>query len=223
MNSLTELQQRITAKVPQAYVEYVNSRPLVELCEQGMDPKTLLVLNLELMALDEFADSKGWFFLTGDGCGNYTYVDTSVDEQRVLLWSHDPIETVDLKESLESFLLDALQVSRIDCVPSPSRLYLCRTKSHCEAILDPITLSEWIAIADETPEVRHVGYRTATNPFTGEQDRFDIPGFAIVRGDDESTTATWFNGAVIFDDAPTARRIATQIAERLNARLITSV
>ena len=47
--------------------------------KQGFDPKTLLILNLELAELPRYDESDRRFFLNGDGCGNYHFVDLAGD------------------------------------------------------------------------------------------------------------------------------------------------
>jgi hypothetical protein len=146
---------------------------------RGFDPKTLLIFNLEMRESPHFPKDKFW--LCGDGCGNYFFVEAGDRRGKVALWSHDPPGIEAMDEDLAKFLQTAEQDHAVDIEPPPGDAYLYRTKLPGESILDPIGMEEWQKVVRENPALEHLGYRRGINPFTGEEMRFDTPGLSVAR------------------------------------------
>jgi hypothetical protein len=108
------LETRLNGCVPAAYREHVRAQAPASLVKKGFDPKTLLILNLELEGFERYGGIDRRFFLTGDGCGNYYFVDLGGDPTKVLLWAHDPPGIEDPGYNLARFLRDSEQDNRID-------------------------------------------------------------------------------------------------------------
>jgi hypothetical protein len=179
---LNELERRLGARTPRAYREFVEREPPKSLIRRGFDPKTLLVLNLELRETDREGYTRGRFFLNTDGCGNYYFVKLGPSARTVLLWSHDPLGIEKTGQALAAYLREATQEFRIGRPVPRGELCICRTSAPDESVLDPIPLESWIAAVNSTDGVEYLGYREGTNPFTGEVVRFEMPGFTRVLG-----------------------------------------
>ncbi|HYP98418.1 MAG TPA: hypothetical protein VER96_07075 [Polyangiaceae bacterium] len=217
---LSELEARLGGVVPTAYRALVGSETPSALEARGFDPKTLLVLNLELRTY-KHVECTGRFFLNGDGCGNYYFTELDAFASRVLLWSHDPPGIEDPALLLGPYFRETEQLCRIDWPPSPGRLYICRSDSYGESILLPIELADWIAAVEATDGIVHVGYRQGRNPFTGDTIRIDSPGLArTVKG--ERAYASFHYGRGQLDDCPEHRAIAVQLAEKLGAHVLSA-
>lgn len=221
VKELEELCLRTGVSVPAAYVDHLESMARRELLENGFDPKTLLVLNLELaQELDQAGASQSRLYLSGDGCGNYYFVDLKADADTVKLWAHDPLGIEDPEASLQEHLRAGNELSRIDSPVFPGNMYICRTERYGESILDPIELQEWIDAVEATPGVTYRGYRDATNPFTGEKDSFEIPGYCVVATDKKTLSLQLHCGRGAMTDEPELLRIANALAKRLNAKVL---
>lgn len=173
---ILELERRLAGNVPRAYVELIRTESAASLIQRGFDPKTLLVLNLELRDVGDHLDARDRFFLNGDGCGNYYFTALEFGADCVLLWAHDPPGIEAPEQTLASYLHTAEQTCRIDWPVHPGRLYICRTSAYAESILDPIDLSEWVTAVESNDDLEYRGYREGKNPFTGEVIRFHSPG-----------------------------------------------
>lgn len=220
MATLDDLRIRLSAKVPRGYVHYSLSQPKMSLAKQGFDPTTLLVLNLELAELRVSDEDDKRFFINGDGCGNFLFVDGTNGDEIVQTWVHDPLEIADLGVQLTDYLPTAEQECRIDHPPEEGLLYICRTRRFGESILNPIRIDEWLAAVAATDGIEHLGYWEATNPFTNEKDRFDERGYSVVSAAREKRRVRWFCGRVFLDDTPANRDIARILAEKLSAKLL---
>jgi hypothetical protein len=162
-----------------AYSECFKKIGAAKLQRLGFDPKTLLVFNLELRESPDLPKDKLW--LTGDGCGNYYFVEAGDRRGAVSLWSHDPPGIEPMNEDLAAFLKSAEQIDPIATEAPPGDAYISRTKVPGESILDPIGLEEWLAVVRQIPALEFVGYLKGTNPLTGEEMRFESPGLSIGR------------------------------------------
>ncbi|TWT65170.1 hypothetical protein Pla123a_49160 [Posidoniimonas polymericola] len=220
MGSLEDLVARISGPVPEGYLQYLRFNSADAVSEQGFDPTTLLVLNLELTDLEDTEEHRKRFFLTGDGCGNYLFVVGDDPAEVVHLWDHDPLGIVSTDESLSDFLPTAEQQCRIDWPPNEGDLYICRTSRYGESILDPIPIEEWIAAVDATEGIRHQGYSEGKNPFTGVVVRFDEQGFSLIGEGGARNSARWYHGRVMLRDTPGNRQLAESLAVKLAARVI---
>jgi hypothetical protein len=205
--------------LPPAYRAYCQARGVAALEAQGFDPKTLLVLNLELQQLEHLDGIDQRFFLTGDGCGNHYFVDLAGDLNKILLWAHDPPGIENAKLQVSGFLLDAEQTRRIDSPVEPGELWICRTPRHGESILDPISLDAWQAAVGSTEGLTYLGYREARNPFTRQVIRIEAPGHTIVDGHKHRFLA-FFHGRARLDDIPELRSIAAELAGKLEAHVL---
>jgi hypothetical protein len=150
----------------------------LRLKQRGFDPRTLIILNLELRSVGLPA---GGLYLSGDGFGNYWFVAAADRRGKVALWSHDPPGIEPTKWHLLEFLQVQEQESPISTEAPPGDVYISRTKVPGESILDPITLREWVDVVKQVPCMRFLGYKPGRNPFTGEQMRFNSPGGALAR------------------------------------------
>jgi hypothetical protein len=213
------LETRLNGCVPPAYRVYVRAQARASLLKQGFDPKTLLILNLELEGLEHHDGIDRRFFLTGDGCGNYYFVDLGGDPTKILLWAHDPPGIEDPGYNLAKFLRDSEQDNRIDRPVEHGLLWICRTPTYAESILDPITLVEWVEAVRSTEGLSYVGYRDYKNPFTGELIRADAPGRTAVLGH-ENCDILFRHGRARLDDSPGVRSIAATLANKLKANLL---
>lgn len=222
MATLEDLKDRISADVPAGYVHYLLSHPMVSVAKQGFDPTTLLVLNLELAELEESTEHEKRFFINGDGCGNYLFVDKTHEDERVQMWVHDPLEIADLGLQLTDYLATAEQECRIDLAPGAGQIYICRTHRYGESVLDPIRLDEWITAVAVTEGIEHRGYREATNPFTNEKHRFTEQGYSLVSAAGKKQSVRWFRGRVLLSDSYVNREIAYALAGRLEANVLAS-
>jgi hypothetical protein len=146
-------------------------------------------------------------------------VDVSSDPSKVLLWAHDPPGIEDPDCCLEDFLRDSKQIYRIDWPIEQGSLWLCRTPTYAESILDPITLKEWIDAVRTTDGLEYQGYREGKNPFTGAVFRVETPGRTRVLGLKQSHIE-FFHGRALLDDNPVSRPIATILAKKLSAKLL---
>jgi hypothetical protein len=216
---LDALEARLEINAPRAYREHVQSTSAAELAQQGFDPKTLLVLNLELKELKYYENIRNRFFLNGDGCGNFYFVDLDADEDTILLWAHDPPGIEYPGYVLATYLRDAEQECRIDFPIMPWHLCICRTARHAESILNPISLEEWIAAVNSTEGVHYLGYREFQNPFTGETIRIEMPGTAKFMGDN-NLRIDFRHGRAMLKDSPLGRPIAIALAQKLGANLL---
>jgi hypothetical protein len=212
-----KLANRLGGALPSAYRDLVQSEDASSLAQRGFDPKTLLVLNLRLRVW-EHIDSEGKFFLNGDGCGNYYFTQLTANAEGVLLWSHDPPGIEDPGFTLASYLREAEQLCRIDWPPQPGRLYICRSPTYGESILNPIGLDEWITAIGSTTGIAHVGFREGRNPFTGETIRIEIPGLAITSGSNRADVQ-FHDGRAELEETPAHRAIAEQLARFLGAQV----
>ena len=220
--TIVDLPRRLKSPVPKQYEEYVAKTKPATLKRRGFDPKTLCVLNLELRAADTEGWTKGRFFLSGDGCGNYCFVDDSKRSAstNVLLWSHDPPGIEDCAVDLLSFLTTAEQMNPIVKSIDPNRLCIARTDSVGESILDPIELHEWKEAIAKCAGVEYPGHLNGLNPMTGEPIRIERPGTAVANVGDKSIRLTLFNGRVEGKFAKAFRSIAESLATALKARLV---
>lgn len=216
---LTALESRLGLSVPPKYRDYVQSNAAVAVVKRGFDPKTLLILNLELKDLKSFEGITKRFFLNGDGYGNYHFVDLAGDQNRVLLWAHDPPGIEDLERSVADHLRDSEQDCRIDWPIEPEQLWICRTSTYAESILDPISLDEWIEAVRSTKGLDYQGHRKGTNPFTGESLRIETPGLTAVVGH-EKALIFFLHGRAQLDNRDFIRPIATGLAHALKANLL---
>jgi hypothetical protein len=213
---LGEVEVRLGGPVPGAYRELAEVEPEF-LVERGFDPKTLLVLNLQLRCW-EHVDSQAKFFLNGDGCGNYYFTELAVEAERVLLWSHDPPGIEDPDYRLPAYLRESDQECRVDFPVRSGTLYICRSALYGESILEPIGLAEWVAAVEATAGITHVGYREGRNPFTDETIRVDSPGLALIAGSNRPSVSFHYGRAEL-EDRPDHRAIAQQLAKSLQAYL----
>ncbi len=218
---LSALESRLVLSAPPGYREYIQSNASALVVKQGFDPKTLLILNLELDELEHFEGISKRFFLNGDGCGNYYFVDLAGDQNEVLLWAHDPPGIEHLGQSLAEHLRDSKQDCRIDWAIAPGHLWLCRTSAYAESILDPISLAEWIDAVRSTEGLEYRGYREGKNPFTGESLRVETPGLTAVVGH-EKAFISFFHGRARLDNLSFTRPIAATLASKLQANLLGS-
>ncbi len=216
---LDYLETRLKGHVPPAYREYVRVQAPASLVKQGFDPKTLLILNLECEGFEHYDGIDRRFFLTGDGSGNYYFVDLGGDPTKVLLWSHDPEGIEDPGYNLAMFLCDSVQENRIDRPVEPGSFWICRTPTYAESILDPITLDEWGDAIRSTEGLRYLGYREVMNPFTSEKRHVDAPGRAAVLGHTDCYIE-FVHGRALLDDRPDLRSIAATLAHKLKANLL---
>lgn len=206
--------------MPAGYVLYAQTTPVDSLVEQGFDPKTLLVLNLGSRNLEDSAEHQERFFLSGDGCGNYLFVNANTDPEKVLLWAHDPVGIEDPRLQLSTYLPSAVQEDRIDHPPRPNTLHICRTPRYGESILDPIALEDWIAAVNETSGIEYRGYRDAPNPFTGQVQRIELPGIAVVVVGSETFEVSYWRGGAALRDTPLNMEIAATLAAKLGAHVL---
>lgn len=218
-DDLALLRARVLAPVPTGYIKFIESTTRADLLASGFDPRTICVVNLEV-AESGIEGGSDWFFLNGDGCGNYYFVDTESDENAVLLWSHDPNGFEDADCQLLAHLEAGNPYDCIDAPVSVGEMFLSRTASHGESILDPIKLDEWTAVVSETNGIEYKGFREATNPFTGQVDRFEQPGYCVIAGTEKAHPVHLFCGRVRFDDTPDSLPIAEALASRLRANLL---
>lgn len=218
---ILDLELRLAGKVPRAYVELVRTESAALLTQRGFDPKTLLVLNLELRNVGDHLEARGRLFLNGDGCGNYYFAALEFGADSVLLWSHDPPGIEDPELTLSSYLHSAEQTCRIDWPVQPGRIYICRTSAYAESILDPIDLSEWVAVVKSNGDLEYRGCREGKNPFTGEAIRVPSPGLAAVLGKDKDFIS-FHHGRATLADSPLHRVIAMSLAAKLGARVLAS-
>ncbi|MEN1679374.1 MAG: hypothetical protein AAGJ46_07255 [Planctomycetota bacterium] len=220
MATIDDLTVRLSAEVPAGYIRYSLSQPDMSLAKQGFDPTTLLVLNLELAEHGVSDEEDMRFFINGDGCGNYLFVDGKDEGERVQMWVHDPLEIADLGVQLSDYLPDAEQECRIDRPPEKGRLYICRTQCYGESILNPIRLDEWTEAVAATDMIEHRGYWEATNPFTHKKDRFTEPGYSAVLTAGKERSVRWYCGRAFLDDTPANRDISRTLAEKLAANVL---
>lgn len=213
------LEARLGGALPRLYRSVVQSQVQASPRKCGFDPKTLLVLNLELRETMGSEDAAGRFFLNGDGCGNYYFVELREDAEKVLLWSHDPPGAEDPGYSLATYLEEAEQEHRLDRPVPDGKAFICRTIHYAESILDPIGLDEWIAAVRATAGGEYLGYREGLEPFTRAKMRLDDPGLTAVVGQ-ERTYIRFKFGRAMFDDSMTIRPIATALAGKLKAAVI---
>ena len=218
---LTALESRLALSAPPGYREYIRSNAIASVVKQGFDPKTLLILNLELNELEHFEGISKRFFLNGDGCGNYHFVDLTGDQNEVLLWAHDPPGIEHPGQSLANHLRDSEQDCRIDWPIDPGHLWICRTSAYAESILDPISLDEWIEAVRSTEGLEYRGYREGKNPFSGESFRVETPGLSAVVGHKKSLIS-FLHGRARLDNLSLTRLIATPLASTLKANLLGS-
>jgi hypothetical protein len=217
--NLDALESRLEINAPRAYREFVQSTSAPELTRRGFDPKTLLVLNLELKELEYYENIRNRFFLNGDGCGNYYFVDLEGDEDAMLLWAHDPPGIEHPGYVLATYLRDAEQECRIDFPLQPWHLCICRTARHAESILNPISLEEWIDAVNSTEGVHYLGYREIQNPFKREAIRIEMPGTVNFTGDN-NLRIEFRHGRAMLKDSPLGRPIAIALAQKLGANLL---
>ena len=83
-----DLIRELGADVCSAYSVCFETIGLERLRGRGFDPRTLMVLNLELRSLDNLPSDK--LYLSGDGSGNYWFVSAGDRLGKVALWTHDP-------------------------------------------------------------------------------------------------------------------------------------
>lgn len=213
--TLEELESRLGITVPSAYREYVSARSFAELETLGFDPKTLLVLNLKLQELEVLEGIRSRFFLCGDGCGNYCFIDLERGADEVLLWAHDPVGIEKVGSSLIPFLQSATQDLRIDRPMGEGWLYVTRAEHPNVAVLQPILMSEWREVIEQEPDIQYLGRRTHKNPFTGEAIHIDAPGLACLVSD-EATILKLVDGGLIITASAPGRSIANALAARLH-------
>lgn len=192
------LESRLGGVLPLVYKSFAQAHAPKSLTKRGFDPKTLLVLNLELRETMGPDQAAGRFILNGDGCGNYCFAELREDAENVLLWSHDPPDIENPGYALATCLDEAKQECRIDAPPIPGQAFICRTARCAESILDPIGLDEWITAVRATVGVQYLGYWEGTNPFTRETMRLDAPGLAALVGQERTYLRFGF-GRATFD------------------------
>jgi hypothetical protein len=221
--AIGDLERLLYSPVPEKYVSYVKQTNAAALRERGFDPKTLCVVNLELKEADKEGWTKGRFFLSGDGCGNYYFVSNTskISRAKVLLWSHDPPGIEDPQVDLFAFLESAVQENPIIRSIEPKRFCIARTDPIGESILDPILLEEWKQAITQCDAVRYQGYRVGQNPFTGEYVRFELPGLAVAECDGDEFLLQLRYGRVEGDYAKKVRPIAKAVANALEGKLTT--
>ncbi|MCX4029139.1 hypothetical protein H0A36_17230 [Endozoicomonas sp. SM1973] len=208
---ITNLEKRLSLSVPPEYSEILYSGKM----PTGFDVKTLCVLNLELWSNLNESEIKNRFFLSGDGCGNYYFVETNRDAE-VFLLSHDPVGIEKTGMVLDQFLKNAVQECPIMQDLEQGELAICRTDIPGESILNPIMLDEWLQAIENVQGINHLGYREGKNPFTGEVHRFDIPGYAVA----ETSEYSLCLGRVLTMESIGNNELAFKLAEELEANLI---
>jgi hypothetical protein len=188
---------------------------------RGFDPRTLMVLNLELRSEGSLPPNK--LYLSGDGSGNFWFASAGDPLGKVALWSHDPPGIESTEYYLLEFLQLAEQVNPIAVEAPPGYFYISRSKEPGESILDPIELDEWIRVVEHHPAIQFLGYRPARNPFTGEELRFKSPGGAFVRHNDEKIFFELRFGRVCAKDVPAEldpliHQLASALAAKVTGR-----
>ena len=217
-NHVDYLESRLGGKLPSLYISFVRAHAAESLTKRGFDPKTLLVLNLELRELMSPEHAAGRFFLNGDGCGNYYFAELREDAETVLLWSHDPQGIEEPGLTLANYLDEAVQENRIDGPLPSGQAFICRTTHYAESILDPIGLDEWIAAVRATEGVQYLGYWEGPNPFDRETMRLEAPGLAALVGQ-KRIYLRFGLGRAKFDSSPVLRPVAIALARKLRANL----
>lgn len=216
---IADLETRLGGTLPNVYRMLANTEAGF-LKQRGFDPKTLLVLNLELRYWDHI-ESEGKFFLNGDGCGNYYFTQLVALADGIALWSHDPPGIEDTSYRLPDYFHESEQECRVDWPPRPGRLYICRSEAFGESMLEPIGLEEWVAAVDATRNIKHVGYREGRNPFNGETIRVESPGLAAIAGS-HRPHVSFLYGRAEMEDNPAHSTIAAELARLLHARLLST-
>lgn len=213
------LESRLGGRLPLVYKSFAQAHGPESLTKRGFDPKTLLVLNLELREMMGPDHAAGRFFLNGDGCGNYYFAELQEDAETVLLWSHDPPGIEEPGHLLASYLDEAEQECRIDRPAPPGQSFICRTAHYAESILDPIGLDEWIAAVRATEGIQYLGYWEAPNPFSRETMRVEAPGLAELVGQ-KRIYLRFGLGRASFDASPALRPVAIALARKLGANVV---
>lgn len=187
-----------------------------QLSRRGFDPRTLMVLNLELRSLGDLPPDK--LYLSGDGSGNYWFVPAGDRVGKVALWSHDPPGIEPTDHDLFEFLQVAEQLNPIGWEAPQGDFCISRCKEAGESILNPIELDEWLRVVEGVPEMTFLGYRRGRNPFTGEELRFTSPGGAFVSHNDEQMFFELQFGRVCAENVPPdSEPLIHQIARALSA------
>ena len=218
---LEDLVNRMGIGPCKAYSAEIRRRSSSYLEARRLDPESLLILNLTIREGTVAAgyEVSNWLFVGEDGLGNYFFVDAVNGPTVVKLLSHDPPGIEDPGISLRDFI-SAAQIH----VPSrdyqSSEWVICRADDPRRAILNPIELGEWKAVAAMHSCIELLGYRRGTNPFTGEVIQFPVKGGAYVEWQGKSTFACLFAGGVYFDGPPEnfmpfARTLALQLEANL--------
>jgi hypothetical protein len=220
---LDDLQRLLHAPVPMGYVDYIKKNTPSRVRSRGFDPKTLCILNLDLRNARN-AEQDGWtkdrFFLSGDGCGNYYFVENtpSADATKVLLWAHDPHGIEDPDYTLTYFLQAAPQMDPIKRKVSPDEICIARTQIVGESILNPILLEEWKQAVASCEGIRYLGYRTYTNPITKKKGRSPAPGLAVAKYSGEDITFHFYRGRITAHCVRKPRQLVTKLAKAIHAQ-----
>jgi hypothetical protein len=202
-----------------AYTECFKKIGAAKLKRRGLDPKSLLILNLELRELELLPNGKFW--LGGDGCGNYYFVKRGDRRGAVALWSHEGPTIAPMDVVLLEFLRVAKPESESETEPPPGHAYISRTKVSGESILDPIKMDQWRRFVHKHPALQYSGARFGTNPFTGKEMRFDCPGLAVGYVGDRQFGLQLEHGRVRADDVfAAAKPLVQEIAAALKCSVM---
>ncbi|MCJ8311449.1 MAG: SMI1/KNR4 family protein [Saccharospirillaceae bacterium] len=188
---ISELQDRLGFTIPNSYIETINNSKI----SKGFDVKTLCILNLILRDNDNEGWTENRFFLNGDGCGNFYFINVDSDRSKVFLWVHDPLGIEDPNYTVLEYLSSAIQ-------EMPFSGSLCtefdisRTEKIDESVLNPISLDEWKTIIGKIPNLIYTGFKEGKNPFSGDIYKIKILGIAVFNDGDIESEFLLSNGHI---------------------------
>ena len=215
---IDKLNEMLRIEIPKDYIDFIESKE--KELQRGFDPKTLLVLNLELREADLEYYGFDRFYLSGDGCGNYYFCDGNLESKKVFLLAHDPEGIEQVNVDLTTFLHSATQENPIYNLLSESEIVIAKSEMPGESILSPIHMREWLDVLENTKGIEHKGYREMINPFTGEATHLDKPGLAQFNEGDQKVYAVLHNGRISINSSEQHyQAIATKLANELSCNV----
>ncbi|MBL9080164.1 MAG: SMI1/KNR4 family protein [Planctomycetales bacterium] len=168
------------------------------------DRDDLLVDNVHVRDwMGAIFDDKPWprnlFCIGNDGCGDYYAISTDDVRCSVIFWDHETGELTEDAANLDEYFARIDKLCRFSSTEPPAEVeadepsdtrrnpfggpdmaVLTRADKPRFSALDPISLAEWEAFVKADGELQLKNFKTAKNPFTGEERRIEQPGQATL-------------------------------------------
>lgn len=244
-NDFAFIEDRLSVVLPTAFKQVMTSFPN-DATHQLQNDFDVLSCNGELFTIGQLQrffnrdgvnyyerqpelKSRRFIEIGGDGCGNYfCMVGDDADSNEVWMWEHEPYNGLRRCEdfSLTGYFNDGNWA--LAACPDPfsttSGTYIIRSDHPVRAILQPISMDEWLGYVDQLETLEIDENHVCRNPFTREEVVFRRwPGRARLLLDGYSNHVSYLHGSLSLGvNVPTdVQSHAERMADDLNAHVWT--